>query len=283
MYQVSFPKNNILSKITIVMALTTSVSTIFSGAAFGQTTAFSRRGQLEANDNRMSSDNSPYDFHFFNGTSGQEVTIDLYSTDFDTYLILLDASSGNILAQNDDESEGSTDSSLSITLPQSGGYIIMTGAYDRSGRGSYWFKWSVSEVDNSVTQFQSSDSICNTAFAQFQKNLLEGRELTIPYQSEMEMEADQNYPEGRPFIYQLDIKGEARDAVLDSPQFLMSISRGFLNTCTSAGAVTISRNDGNDADRNITFGLVDGQVTRFRCLSEDSYSGLWGTTSSCSR
>jgi hypothetical protein len=282
MQKVSLFTKNLLSKSIAVTLLAVSAVTIFDRPTLAQTTAFSSRGRLETSDKRIPSDNSPYDLYSFNGITEQEVTIHLDSRDFDTYLMLLDAT-GNILAQNDDTYEGrSTNSSLSITLPSSGEYSVVAGAYNSSARGSYSYGWIMSGIDGRMTQFQSSDSICNTAFEQLKKKLVEGRELTIAYQGVEEMNPDENYPEGRPLSYRLDIRGKATSSILNSPRLLMSISRDFLGACTSAGTVTISDNRGTDADLNITFGLVDGQVTRFLCVDESSFVP-WGSTQSCHR
>ena len=81
-------------------------------------------------------DGSLYKEYTFQGTAGQTVTLTLESTDFDTYLILLDAR-GQKLAENDDVRPGTTDSQLTLRLPRSETYRILVNAYDRRGQGRY--------------------------------------------------------------------------------------------------------------------------------------------------
>jgi hypothetical protein len=91
-------------------------------------------GRLDSSDNRLS-DNSLYDEYWFQGRAGQHVVISLISSEFDTYLLLLDAE-GERLGENDDI-PGSTNSALEITLPRTGAYRIITNAYDANGQGAY--------------------------------------------------------------------------------------------------------------------------------------------------
>ncbi|ESA33081.1 peptidase s1 and s6 chymotrypsin hap [Leptolyngbya sp. Heron Island J] len=95
----------------------------------------SESGILSAQDNRLR-DNSLYDEYFFNGQQGQNVTITLTSQDFDTYLLLID-NQGNKIAENDDQSQNNTDSTIRIDLPYTGEYRIIVNAYDQRGQGQY--------------------------------------------------------------------------------------------------------------------------------------------------
>lgn len=93
-------------------------------------------GVLQATSQKLSSDNSLYELHSLEATQGESWTISLESDDFDTYLAIMD-SENNILAQNDDIEENSTNSRLIITLPADGMYYIIVNSYDPLGRGSY--------------------------------------------------------------------------------------------------------------------------------------------------
>ncbi|MGD1905420.1 MAG: tetratricopeptide repeat protein, partial [Leptolyngbyaceae cyanobacterium] len=92
-------------------------------------------GSLESGDSILN-DGSLYDVHPFEGEAGQTVTIQLESSEFDTYLILTDAE-GQALVENDDVSSGNFNSALTYTLPSSGTYNAIANSYDASGRGSY--------------------------------------------------------------------------------------------------------------------------------------------------
>gem|GEM_PF-3161598 len=92
-------------------------------------------GVLEPGDEVLESDNSLYDIYDFDGASGQTITIDLESSEFDTYLAII-SPSGELLAENDD-TDGSTNSSISITLSETGTFTIVVNGYDSTSQGEY--------------------------------------------------------------------------------------------------------------------------------------------------
>jgi serine protease Do len=95
-----------------------------------------RSGSLDDSDNTLPSDGSLFDAYEFSGRAGQTVEIRLTSTEFDTYLILVDESGASI-DQNDDASNTTTNSFLRVTLPQTGRYSVYVNSYDATGRGTY--------------------------------------------------------------------------------------------------------------------------------------------------
>ncbi|MEL6327522.1 MAG: CAP domain-containing protein, partial [Cyanobacteria bacterium J06626_23] len=95
----------------------------------------SRQGRLDENDPTLN-DGSYIDEYRFEGQAGQVVTIQLSSTEFDTYLIVIDGD-GAVLAQNDDVSQDDTNSAVTLTLPTTSTYTVLANAYDATGRGRY--------------------------------------------------------------------------------------------------------------------------------------------------
>ncbi|WP_416673017.1 trypsin-like peptidase domain-containing protein [Egbenema bharatensis] len=91
---------------------------------------------LLGQNSRTLQDGSLYEEHTFQGTAGQTVTITLESSEFDTYLILLDPNN-QVIGENDDASPSTLNSALTITLPLTGTYRVIANAYDSSGRGRY--------------------------------------------------------------------------------------------------------------------------------------------------
>ena len=77
------------------------------------------------------------DTYRFEGTRGQRVTFDMASTDFDTYLSLQFPGGGQ--EQNDDRAggEGTTDSRLTVTLPEDGVYQLVATSYQPGETGGY--------------------------------------------------------------------------------------------------------------------------------------------------
>jgi S1-C subfamily serine protease len=82
------------------------------------------------------SDNSLYREYTFEGRAGQYVTISLESGDFDPYVGLF-APNGRLVAQNDDATNSTKNSFLSVTLPVTGRYRVIVNSYDASGQGRY--------------------------------------------------------------------------------------------------------------------------------------------------
>ncbi|MEL6606579.1 MAG: tetratricopeptide repeat protein, partial [Cyanobacteria bacterium J06614_10] len=80
-------------------------------------------------------DGSLYDIHLFEGQAEQIVRITLNSNEFDTFLILQDAS-GEELARNDDGSDR-TNAEIIFRLPTTEQYRIVAKAYDANGKGAY--------------------------------------------------------------------------------------------------------------------------------------------------
>jgi hypothetical protein len=102
--------------------------------AFGQL----MQGRLEQGDQTMN-DGTFADVWTFQGTGGQTVTIDLRSTEFDTYGQLLNAS-GDRLAE-DDDSGGDLNSRITFALPASGQYQIVVNNFGDSRRSGVYSIW----------------------------------------------------------------------------------------------------------------------------------------------
>ncbi|HEY0083089.1 MAG TPA: carboxypeptidase regulatory-like domain-containing protein, partial [Pyrinomonadaceae bacterium] len=105
---------------------------------FGQTVS----GTLANGDcqNPVENDGSLVDEYIFNGTAGQQVTITMQSSAFDTVLYLL-GPDGSQLAFNDDIDRNGTppnrNSRIVITLPESGVFSILANSFAPEERGAY--------------------------------------------------------------------------------------------------------------------------------------------------
>ncbi len=73
--------------------------------------------------------------HSFSGATGQEVTIEAHSDEFDTRISLEDPS-GTVIAENDDYGSG-TDSRIIQTLNQEGTYTVRISGYWEDSEGRY--------------------------------------------------------------------------------------------------------------------------------------------------
>jgi len=95
-----------------------------------------QEGTLEDGDAILPNDGSLYDSYSFEGRAGQAISIILTSEDFDTYLILLGPDK-NVVDQNDDFTENDLNSTLLLTLPNSGTYTVLVNSFNKAGHGRY--------------------------------------------------------------------------------------------------------------------------------------------------
>ena len=92
------------------------------------------------------------DRYTFNGIAGQRISI-LMTAGFDAYMYLI-APDGYVLTQNDDSGGGTNSriaSSGTITLPQTGVYIIETTSFARQATGAYSVTLTVSSCSISAS------------------------------------------------------------------------------------------------------------------------------------
>lgn len=114
-------------------------STLPTPAAGESKVILEKQGELTlAKSAVLPSDSSLYDEHNFEGTTGQTVVITLESKEFDTYLVVFN-SKGELLAENDNITEKSTNSELTLTLSATGRYLVIVNAVSPppKGKGKY--------------------------------------------------------------------------------------------------------------------------------------------------
>lgn len=95
------------------------------------------QGELTGDD-PAADDGSYYDLYSFQGRAGQTITITLRSDDFDAFLTIgmLDGGEYAELDGNDDGPDG-TDSELTITLSETGEYLIHANSLNEGETGAY--------------------------------------------------------------------------------------------------------------------------------------------------
>lgn len=105
-----------------------------------------RKGELGASSPRLPT-GEPADVYALVGTAGQALELDLASEDFDPYLMVI-GPSGRLF--EDDDSNGTKNSHLSITLPEAGTYRIVATAFRSDMQGAYSLTFgSTALVDSS--------------------------------------------------------------------------------------------------------------------------------------
>jgi hypothetical protein len=71
--------------------------------------------------------------------SGDQITIDVISDEFDTLVSLMDAN-GNTVGENDDGPDGTTNSLLFARITEGGKYTVRVRSYAGQGAGSFSLK-----------------------------------------------------------------------------------------------------------------------------------------------
>ncbi|NER24901.1 MAG: tetratricopeptide repeat protein [Symploca sp. SIO1C2] len=94
--------------------------------------------RLDSNSDKLEDDNSYYKIHRFEGKAGEQIAIELTSSEFEPYLILLDPEGNSI--GGDDGGSGS-DAKIVVTLPSTGIYQIVVNAYEAGESGNYTLSW----------------------------------------------------------------------------------------------------------------------------------------------
>ena len=108
----------------ILAAIITTTGGVLSAIAPAQAQQLQEQGSLQPMQQA----------HKFSGKAGEAVTISLDSSDFDTYMVLVDPS-GKEVASNDDYAR-TMNSTIVITLPQDGEYQVLARSFSGAG-GQY--------------------------------------------------------------------------------------------------------------------------------------------------
>jgi len=91
-------------------------------------------GQLTDADLVLPTDGSYYKMHEFTAREGDQIIVDMTSSDFDTFLFV--HSPGGGVHQNDDHGDG-TNSRVSVTADQTGTWKVFANSFGRGATGTY--------------------------------------------------------------------------------------------------------------------------------------------------
>ncbi|MEB3119493.1 MAG: tetratricopeptide repeat protein, partial [Limnothrix sp.] len=106
-------------------------------------------GTLDGTEAKLD-DGSFYDSYEFEGKAGESVAIALDSSEFDTYLVLLDPAGKSLVQQDDGEGANAR---LAVTLPEAGRYQVLATSYQPGTKGAYQLRWQPATAAE-VTRFQ---------------------------------------------------------------------------------------------------------------------------------
>ncbi len=108
---------------------------LFLLAASLAATALAGAGTLGPGDEQLAT-GEYFDRVTFSGVAGDEIVIELTSTDFDPYLIIIDASD-TVLAQEDDSAGAGTGVRMVFRLPESDTYTVIITSFSPGESGGY--------------------------------------------------------------------------------------------------------------------------------------------------
>ncbi|MCL1470920.1 trypsin-like peptidase domain-containing protein [Argonema antarcticum] len=91
--------------------------------------------RLGPGDNILPVDNSFFKVYRFEGRAGQQVVIEMLSREIDPFLILLGPNRREIA--QDDDSAGSKNARIAVTLPMSGTYLLIANSYQAGESGNF--------------------------------------------------------------------------------------------------------------------------------------------------
>ncbi len=83
---------------------------------------------------------------------GDEVTVNLTSVDFDTYLYIIDATNESYVAENDDFDGSYETSQVSFTAQEGVTYLVKASSFDGSGEGAYDLTISASGAEEAIAE-----------------------------------------------------------------------------------------------------------------------------------
>lgn len=79
-----------------------------------------------------------FDLHYFTASAGDPVRAVMMSTELDVLIRLVDANTGQTLAENDDRGDGTTNAELFTTIAEDGEYEIVATTRTYLGEGPFY-------------------------------------------------------------------------------------------------------------------------------------------------
>ncbi|HEV7590404.1 MAG TPA: pre-peptidase C-terminal domain-containing protein [Longimicrobium sp.] len=92
-------------------------------------------GRLAQGDFLRSDDNTLADGYFYNGRAGEQLTVVMRSSSFDSWLVIDDPNGP--MRETDDDGAGGNDARLTVTLPHDGRYLVVANAVRPGATGPY--------------------------------------------------------------------------------------------------------------------------------------------------
>jgi hypothetical protein len=111
------------------------------------------QGKLDRSSDVLPSDNSYFNAYTFEGKAGQQVAIEMNSSEFQPYVILLSPDGENLAQGN---SNGSSNTKLVTSLPADGIYTVLANASQAGQTGNYNLRLAKAVLGKVLMQEQGS-------------------------------------------------------------------------------------------------------------------------------
>jgi CHAT domain-containing protein len=126
------------------LATATALTLLTGTPTLAQIQPTTLNGTLDSNSQVFTDYNGYYNIHTFEGQAGEQITLELTSSEFDSYLILRDSDNKQIA--EDDNSGGGRNAKIIVTLPTTGTYTILVNTY-AGQTGNYTLSWRASTAE----------------------------------------------------------------------------------------------------------------------------------------
>lgn len=138
--------------------------------------------------------------------------------------------------------------------------ISLPGLYVRPALGNHQAESTIAQASSNEEQRQCENAISNAV-----NTIEDGRAVQVVEVAPVNLsERFDDYPANAPAGVVLRLEGPATANVLSSDQFMTSVSTGIIEAC---GPVSLVDFQMNATDWTVVFGLVDGNIVPFECLT----------------
>ncbi|MEM9415436.1 MAG: pre-peptidase C-terminal domain-containing protein [Planctomycetota bacterium] len=134
-------------------------------------------GTLTDTDDKLA-DESPFDMYTFEASAGDQIVIEMVSTEVDSYLAL-DSDTMDEVVENDDAEEGNTNSRIEHTATEDGEFTVIATCYDPADRGAYTVTITVTPAAGNVDENDDEVDSDTTDDQDNEAPRIEGTELVL--------------------------------------------------------------------------------------------------------
>ena len=138
--------------------------------------------------------------------------------------------------------------------------VNLQGIYSQPALGNHQTESAIAQTLSDEEQNQ-----CETALLDAVNTIEDGRAVQVVDITSVDLSTRySDYPINSPLGVVIQMEGQATADVLSSDQFMTSVSTGIIQQCEPVSLVDF---DMNETDWTVVYGLVDGTIVQFECLT----------------